>query len=327
MTGWRAKKPALLLISMGIFIRAKTKQQIEHTNSRSPGHKRDQKQGEIRQRIAWLGVPAPKRPSPCRDFGSLSGHEYIPVKGKWSRCDAPEEYTDHLERENGKRSWFMDSTQRKGVAVKMKRRVKAALEILTVTFPPWLSSWVAAEVKEGHDPRPKLAAIRNAWMQVVQSTLTGKRYLLGYAFHADTDDLHFDLTVSRQDGLGGRIGKPGLMMVGPWCTGVDRQLRSGAKINADKKDKLQRSVANFRHRYGPKMKPLDVSLARALDQAAEGVLGPELAPYRESYAKQVPTLEREHTAAQLSMLDRAKRKLEPHDVTTPPAPEINLPPL
>jgi hypothetical protein len=157
-------------------------------------------------------------------------------------------------------------------------------------------------------------------------TLAGLRYVLGYAFHADTDDLHFDLCLSRQDGAGGRIGEAGLRLCGPWVCGCDRQWRSGAKIRAEKANQLRRSVANFRHRYGPEAKPLDVTLARSLDAAADQVLGPELRPYVEAYAKQVPELERKHAAAQLAVVESAKAKLLQQSAPEPTGPEINLGP-
>jgi hypothetical protein len=135
-------------------------------------------------------------------------------------------------------------------------------------------------------------------------------------------------------------------LVGPWCVGVDRQQRAGAEIGADKCRQLRRSVANFRHRYGEESVPLDIALARALDAAAEEVIGPDLVRYREAYAKRVPEMERQHTLAKLAALQAAEEKLrenlapeepvptpeptpepEPEPEREMPEPEHPLPPL
>lgn len=305
---------------MSTHSRPKTRRQLRHAGSRSVSHKLDKQQGDERKETNWVGVDAPQRPSPERSFPGLTGHEFIREGDSWRRCEDPEELANCIERENKRRSWFMDTTQRKGVTVEMLRRVKAALEILTTSFAPWFSDWTAAQLALGKDPRPQLAAIRTQWLGEAQKVLSGERHMLGYAFHADTDDLHFDLVLTRQDGEGGRIGGNGLGLVGPWCCGVDRQLRSGAEISAEKRSQMGRAVANFRRRHGKDAKPLDVQLARALDEAADEVIGPELQPYREAYAKKVPELERAHKRAQLSIIQDAEEKLR-EDLEATPAPE------
>lgn len=308
---------------MPTYTRPRTKRQLRHPASRSRSHQLDKTQGEARKANSWIGVDTPERPSPKRNFQGLGGHEYI-LDGKvWKRCQGPEELADYLEREAENRCWFMSETQRKGVPVAMKRRVPP-LETLTTSFAPWLSDWTAAEMAAGRDPRPKLGTIRTLWLQAAMRALSGARHLLAYAFHSDTDDLHFDLCLSRQDGAGGRIGEAGLRLVGPWCTSVDRQLRSGAKIRPEKANQLRRSVANFRHRYGPEAKPLDVLFARSLDDAADQVLGPELQPYIAAYAKQVPELERKHATARLAVLEAAKAKLIQQSAPETTGPEITL---
>ena len=68
-------------------------------------------------------------------------------------------------------------------------------------------------------------------------------------------------------------------------------------------------------------------LARALDAAAEAVLGVELTPYKEAYAQRVPELERQHVEAQLEVIEAAKEKLLERIAPTPPPgpdPEITL---
>jgi hypothetical protein len=284
----------------------------------------DKREGEARQQTQFVPVAAPEHPSPHRSFGGLAGHEYTFDGKTWKRCEGPEEYADYLEHEAERRSWYMDQTQRKGVAVAMKRPVKAPLDILTTTFPPWLSEWTAAEIASQRDPRPKLATVRNRWLEAAQGLLASSRAFLGFACHTDTDDLHFDLALSRQDGKGGRIGETGLGLFGPWGCGTDRQLRAGAQIHPDKRRQLTRGIENFRRRYGEDAVPLDVQLARSLDAAADAVLGEELRPFREAYAKRVPELERQHAAAQLAALKAAEEKLQ--ERAAPPAPQPNLQP-
>ncbi|MEJ1973543.1 MAG: hypothetical protein WDM96_14095 [Lacunisphaera sp.] len=239
----------------------------------------------------------------------LEGHEFTFDGSRWARCSSPEGFADYLEAEGDRRSTFIDETQRRGVAVKMKRKAGTPIEVLTTTFPPWLSEWVATELRAGRDPRTQLAKIRSAWMGKVFERLQGERFLLGYAFHADTDDLHFDVCVSRQDGKGGRVGDAGLGLVGPWCVGVDRQLRAGAEIAPIKRSQLLRSVANFRHREGADAVPVDVQFARDLDGAADEVIGPALSFFKTAYGKQVPLLEQQHAQAELDVLDAARGRI------------------
>lgn len=271
----------------------------------------------------WLGVDAPPQPSPHRSFPGLDGHEYRFDGTQWRRCHGPEEFADYLEAEARRRNYYISQTTRKGVAVTMRRPVATPLEIQTTTLPPWVSDWLAAEIAAGRDPRPQLIGIRDRWLVAALRALDGLRAVAGYAWHCDTDDPHFDLVLSRQDGNGGRIGGPGLRLVGPWLVGCDRQQRAGAKIHPDKQRQVKRSVASFRHRYGERAMPLDISLARALDAAAEEVIGPALQTYREAYAARVPELERQHAEAQLSTLQAIDGKLRERLVPEPPAPELS----
>jgi hypothetical protein len=308
---------------MSTYGKLRSRRQRRHPDSRSRSHQEDKRQGEARRQTRWVPVSAPQHPSPRRSFGQLEGHEYRFDGEHWWRCNLPEEFADYLEREARKRDFYRSRTRRNGVEVDM-RRPATPLENLTTTFAPWLSDWTAAEIAAKRDPRTRLAAIRNGWLEAVEAKLSAHRYILGYALHADTDDLHFDLILSRQDGLGVRIGQTGLRLAGPWCVGVDRQLRAGAQINGEKRSQLRRSVANFRHRYGGDAVPLDVQLARALDAAAEQVLGDELTPYREAYARRVPELERQHAAAELAALKAAETALRNRTLSTV---ESDFPPL
>lgn len=315
------------LHSMSTHTRARTKRQWRHPASRCRSHKLDKQQGELRKETAWLGVDAPQRPSPQRSFPGLQGHEYTHDGENWHRCQAPEEFADFVEREAARRSWYRSTTTRKGVPVEMLRRVDSPIEVLTTTFAPWLSDWTAAELAGGYDPRPFLGVVRAEFLKAAKMLLAGQRHVLGYAFHCDTDDPHFDLILARQDGDGGRIGEAGLRLVGPWCVGVDRQVRCGAQISPDKCRQLTRSVANFRRRYAgqPDAVPLDVALARALDAATELAVGLDLPPYVKAYAARVPELERQHAAAQLATLQAAEAKLQERAAPPAPDPEREMP--
>jgi hypothetical protein len=315
---------------MSTHIRAKTDRQLEHSGSRGKSHLRDKAEGERRRRVKSLCYPAAQHPNEDRPFHEyIDGHEqkHDPDTGAWTRCVDPEEYPKYLLAQNRVRSRFKDSTIRKGKPISMLRKAATPIEILVTTFPPWLSDWALAEFKAKRDPRPFLAKIRNCWIPRALSRLAGIRYLVGYSFHCDTDDLHFDLAVSRQDGKGGRIGRAGLGLVGPWATATDRQVRAGATISPNKASRLSRDVANFRHRYSDGRVPLDVMLARDLDEVADNVLGAQLNPWKEAYAAKVPELERAHLAAELSAIDAIRAKIAdgvcPTN-TVPTGPAISL---
>jgi hypothetical protein len=276
-------------------------------------------------------VEAPVRPGPRRQFSELGleGHEMTYDGLRWARAADPEAFADYVQDEGDRRAAFIDETQRRGKVVRMKRTAGTPIEIITTSFPPWLSEWVASELRTGRNPRPQIARVRAAWARGALDLLDGQRYVLGFAFHADTDDLHLDLCVSRQDGNGGRIGKSGLGLVGPWCTAVDRQVRAGAEISQLKRTQLGRSVANFRRREGQDAVPLDVRLARILDAAADHIVGPILSLFKTAYATSVPTLERLHAEAELAALDAARERVARgmHSRRNDPAPvrpEIDL---
>jgi hypothetical protein len=297
---------------MSTHIRAKTDRQLEHSGSRGQSHLRDKAEGERRRRVKSLCYPAAQHPTEDRPFHEyIDGHEQKrdPDTGTWTRCVNPEEYPKYLLAQSRDRSRFKDGTIRKGKPISMLRKAATPIEILVTTFPPWLSNWALAEFKAKRDARPFLAKIRNCWIPRAISRLAGIRYLIGYSFHCDTDDLHFDLAVSRQDGKGGRIGRAGLGLVGPWATATDRQVRACAIISSNKASRLSRDVANFRHRYGDGSVPLDVTLARDLDEAADNVLRAQLKPWKEAYAAKVPELERAHIAAELSAIDTVRAKI------------------
>lgn len=315
---------------MSTHTKARNRRQWRHPASRCRSHQNDKHQGEARRKTKYVPVDAPSRPSPQRTFGALQGHEYIRDGAAWKRCAGPEDFANFLEWEARERSWYCSTTTRKGVPVEMMRSVATPIEVLTTTFSPWLSDWTAAEINAKRDPRRQLAEIRNRWLEEATRLLANERHILGYGFHADTSDLHFDLCLSRQDGKGGRVGKSGLGLVGPWCVGTSRQVQAGAVISKDKRRQLTRSVENFRRRYGDDAVPLDVALARALDAVAAAVIGPELLRYQEAYAARVPEMEQQHAAAELEELEAAAEKvrerlgMEPPPVAKPettPEPE------
>jgi hypothetical protein len=286
---------------------------------------------ERRKSETYVRVAASERPTTVRPFDDLglTGHEFRVDGSQWKRCNAPEEFADYLEAESERRSWFVDETQRRGKPIRMKRPAGTPVEIVTTTFPPWLSNWVLAELRAGRDPRPQLVGIRAQWLTAATRLLQGQRFILGFAFHADTDDLHFDLCITRQDGEGWRIGQSGLGLVGPWCVGTDRQVRAGAVIAQQKREQLSRSVANFRRRNGADAIPFDVQLARAFDAASDEIIGPVLKLFKAAYGATVPTLERLHAEAEMAALDaarqRIKERLPRHQRNTDPtSPEMDL---
>ncbi len=281
-------------------------------------HHHDKARAEARRETEWVAVSASPRPSIHRNFGDLEAYEYRYENEEWKRCDGPNDYGSWLKREAKRRARYTSKTSRKGVAVTMTRTDESPIKILVVSMSPWGSDCFADQFASGIDPRPQLWEIQRRWLAEVMKLFAGRRYVLAFALHCDTDDLHWDIAVSRQDGEGGRIGEAGLNLVGPWCVGTNRQVRAGAKISAEKRTQLERAVANFERRHGSSQIPLDVSLALALDKATESVFGEEqIRPYREAYARRVPEFERLHKEAQLTALRAAEQRLQ--DNLTPEA--------
>jgi len=310
---------------MSTFSRPRSRRQLRHPGARSASHQADKAAAEARRELTPVFVPAARLPSPERPFTDLGllGHEFLLEGDEWRKCADPEDFSDSLESRAKALAWFYQQTTRRGKPARMRRKTPTPIEIVTVTFPPWLSDWALARLRSGDDPRASLAAIRTEWLEATMTVMAGKRHLIGYAFHSDTSDLHFDLVVSRQDGEGGRIGDAGLGLAGPWTVGVDRQLRADASIASDKKRRFAHNIAKFRERKGAEAIPLDVLLARALDNAAANVLGEELTPFIKTYAASVPRLEREHRKAALEVLDRARRRVL-GDPSQPEPPEVEL---
>jgi len=105
------------------------------------------------------------------------------------------------------------------------------------------------------------------------------------------------------------LAKPGLgsLVRGPLVS-TDNSDQEPPSLG-EKRRRFSRNFQKFGEREGPGAIPLDVLLARDLDDAAAEVLGEELTPFIRAYAVSVPRLEREHRRAALDALDRARRKV------------------
>jgi len=302
---------------MSTYTAAKSVRQWRHPASRSESHIQDKGEGEARRQITFVPVKTPATPSPKRNFAALGleGHEFIRQGNEWHPCKGREKFADYLVAEARTRSWYISETTRNGRQVQMKRRVEAPIKVLTTTFSPWLSEWTYQNLSLGEVVIERLRLIRNRWLAAAMKLVDGLAYVLGFSFHADTSNPHFDLCLSRQDGEGGRIGRAGLGLMGPWAVGVERQVRAGAEISPEKWAQAERSADNFARRY-PGHAPLDIEFAKRLDIASAEVLGGELEVYRIEYARMVPILEQQHAAAKQATLDQARLVL----TRVPPVP-------
>lgn len=303
---------------MPTYIRAITSRQLRHTASRCRSHRDDARANAARPECVSVPLPQPAPPPLTFEDLGLMGHEYKCEGRDWVRCVDAEEFADYVQQLGQSRNWFHDTTTRHGRPCRMLRRVGTPVEIHTTTFSPWLNAWIRAELQAGRDPRPTLAEIRNRWLAFVTTRFAGVRHVLGYSLHADTGNLHFDLVLTRQDGRGGRIGPTALRLVGPWACGTARQRDVGATISAEKSRRLGVMITRFRARYGAAAVPLDVELNRALDAAADAVLGDQLAPFKREYAASVPALEQMHAAAIRSAADALREKAD--TIAPSPAP-------
>lgn len=297
----------VLFSRMSKNTKAKTDEQLAHMSSRSKTHKRHKLQGDLRRQHRFLRVAAAERPSPKRNFGGLEGFELIlKPDGAWHRCDDPEELIQYLKKEKRRRLKYEKWTTRHGKPELAKRTVQRPIDILTTSLHPAASDVLAADVAGGRDIRPTLRAIFGPFLQAARALLEKQRYVLAAAMHMNTDDLHMDIAVAKNCPIKGRIGRTGLLTVGPWCVAVDRQIRCGARINPTKQNRYQRSVANYRRRYGNDAKPLDITLARLLDDCALRVMGARLEASLQAYAQGVPELERKHAECDAAELEQAR---------------------
>lgn len=300
---------ALLLVDMK-YTRIRTETQALHVGSRSASHERDKAKGDARRQYKFLAVETETRPSRERSFPRVTGVEAIHnlETGRWSLCKGPDDLGTHLVRESASRARYQAWTKRNGHPELMSRVDPAPLSVHTTSLHPAACDLIADILVGDQGGQDLPQRIFAKFVDRARHLFTDRRYLIGAALHADTDDLHIDLVTAR-NGHAGRLGKAGLGLVGSWCVAVDRQLRAGAKINALKKAQFDRSLANFRRREGADAIPLDILLARTMDAVSAEVLGDQLQPYIARYAQVVPRLEREHTVAALRELDAARQKL------------------
>ena len=292
------------------YTRIRTETQALHVGSRSASHERDKAKGDARRKYKFFSVETEERPSPTRDFKGLTGVEGIadPMTGRWTLCKDKDELGKHLVRESVARSRYKALTTRRGQPEMMTRIDPNPLTVHTASFHPAHCDLIADLIALGMDGQNIVHRIFAKYLSRAVLLFVDRRFVLGGALHVDTDDIHADLVVSR-NGPDYRLGKAGLGLVGSWCVAVDRQLRAGAKINAQKRAQFDRSMANFRRREGADAIPLDIQLARTMDAAAGEVLGDKATPYVTRYAASVPELERKHTLAALRELDAAREKL------------------
>lgn len=319
---------------MEVSTKLKTKTQRAHLAD-GPTHKRDKAQAEQRRETTFVGMDAPQRPSPKRTFPGLESHEAALITNDNSDrlhvFETAAEFEDWIERQHRLRAWHMSITQRKGIPCAMKRAVEAALESVLVTNPPWANAWASAEIAAGRDVKATFAHVRDKLVLTARELLRRKRFLISYAFHSDTDDTHWHIVVSRYSGTGEKIGTAALELAGPWATSTDRQVRAGATISERKTAQLNNCAATFRKRRGEGVTPLDIALARAIDDAWDEAVGPELARWKKAYADSVPELERAHAAAELAALDAARAKIlrdsapQPSPTPTPSKPGPSMP--
>ncbi len=293
---------------MPTYIRLITSRQRHHVGARSKDHAIDKKAAEERRDLVVVPFRPPLSPSPNRNLSLKSFEFRRGVNGEWIQCTDREEFGRYLDAEAAARAAFIRKTSRKGKPILMKTLAGTPIEDLVVNWSPWQSDWAERGFVKG-SRGALLAKIQIAWLNEVLRTLDGKRHVLGFAFHADTDDPHFDVPLSRQDGRGGRIGKPGLGLAGPWTVGVDRQLRAGAAISELKRSQFAANMENFRRRYGADAVPLDVALARALDRVAREIIGPSLDVWMKRYAALVPDREAAYHRAALERIDFCRAEL------------------
>lgn len=296
------------------YKRLKSKRAKRHPGARGKTHMLDKLAFESRQTIAYMPVPMTPGPSPKRDLSRLQSWECCRKDSpKWVRCEGPEELGDFIEAESKRRNWFIDDVKRNGKLTKMRRRVAVPISDLIVTFAPWVSEYLNRELDENRDPRPQLRRAVIRWMGSVDSIFAGKRHWIATAAHMDSDDGHIDVILSRTDGMGGRIGPPGLSLSGPWTTGVHRQIKAGAEIAPEKMQRFKANMATHEARYGKGSVPLDIALVDAMDEAF-AIEMPGVKPFMEAYARNVPNLERQHRTAALA---NARAKAEALESSLP----------
>jgi hypothetical protein len=288
--------------------RPRTEKQLRHPGSRSLSHKKDKAEGEARQAVKHIPVPAGPSSSPKRNLAGLEPFEMQYVGPfRWRRLTGPDDLGDLLVAEEKKRRYYVTETTRHGHPEVMKRTDPCSLAVLTFTLHPAAADFLAAEIAAGRNPMPKLKEIVELFLTKIERMMQGRRYLIAMALHVDTDDPHIDVVVSR-NGPDGRLGMTGFRTLGPWGCGVYRQIKSGAAIGSGKRAMFERAMANFSRRYPEMPEPFDIELVRHLDLYSRAVIGAEVFdPFVRDYAGRVPALERAHAKRQLAQLEAAKQ--------------------
>ncbi|ACB77396.1 hypothetical protein [Opitutus terrae] len=303
--------------------RPRTKQAIRHTDQTTIEHGKDKEQGEARQTKAYLRYDVAPSPSPVRDLSALAPWALRrEPDGRFVQCTLEGEYGDFAESQAKARNWYYGPVRRKAGDGRVRRKCDSPLEYLVITAAPWLSQRVHDMLRVGDDPRPHLRRIFARWMTTVGGMVSHQRHWIGASCHTDTSDLHVDLLFSRYDGKGGKIGKPGLQLAGPWMVGVDRQLQAGASIASYKRRQFRSNLSRHQQRYGDDAVPLDLALSRGLDECAQLEM-PELAKYRADYARRVPELEHAHLKQRAENARRTAERLESLASAAEPDAEIS----
>lgn len=314
---------------MSTYTKANSRRQFRHSDSSSDSHKEDMRQARARRETTFVPIEAAKseeKKQSLEEMG-LRGSERIHRAGRKQPCTVPEEFADYIEHEAKERGWAYCERMKRGKKVTIRRVVESPIEVLTVTAEPALNEYIWSQLRAGHDMSAVTTRVWFRFLELAKHFLVGgrQRYVIGDAIHCDTAHWHGDLVVSRQeDGI--RVGDAGLGLCGPWVTAVDRQMRVGAKISPGKRKNFDRSAREYLRRYGAGTRPLDVLLARSLDQAATEVIGEALIPFRHAYAARVPALEAAHAQRTVQALEKAKEKiLQEHPNRAEP--EVNSPEL
>lgn len=289
---------------------SKSKHKLRHPGARGKYHAEDKRQADARRGIFVVLPAAAKDNRPSLESRGMRSSERIHRGGWITECQGEEEFGNYIEHEAGERNWAYCERSKRGKIVTERILTPTAVEILVVPFAPWVTAFIEAKLAAGEDANTLALKIWALFCTYAKVLLVGdhERYFLGEALHMDTANAHGDLVLSRQeDGM--RVGRAGLALGGPWLVGTDRQLRAGATISPKKQKHFDQDIQKHFRRHGRNSRPFDILLARALDRAADEVIGPELVRYRTAYAASVPAREQRAIDTKLARLEAAKAAL------------------
>ncbi len=289
-----------------------TDAQLMHVASRSESHRHDKAQGDFRRAFTYFAVESEPRPSQLRpELRGLAAFELTaPSPGKWDVCKGPEDLGRFLIDESKRRAPYRATVARAGRTTTMRRVDNHPLAIMTVSLHPAANDCIAAKIRRDglRAGQASLNQIVCRFVPAAERAVAGRRYVIAAAAHTDTDDLHVDLVLARNNGEpGGRLGG-GLSTVGPWTVGARRQMIVGAKIGTEKLRMVTQNLNRFWDKYGASAVALDVRLADAMDAAATEVLGEELKEFKQSWVLWIPEAEKGHLLAALREIDSAREK-------------------